>query len=129
MCCLLTWMSSNLHRIIFWWIMVVKNRVAKSAPDLKTTVFECSCIKCCSSSLKDDLEKESHNIRKPRLFFGLLGGFLIATTGHRKGVIINMTVKEVKTAEKTTRGCRVIRVSTNIKMKQVNTTCIYCLTT
>ncbi|KAM7390925.1 hypothetical protein PAMA_008906 [Pampus argenteus] len=58
----------------------------------------------------DDLAKEPHNIRKLRLFFGLLGGFLIATTGHRKGIIINMTVKEVKTAEKTTRGCRVIRV-------------------
>lgn len=40
-----------------------------------------------------------------------------------------MTVKEVKTAEKTARGCRVIRLSTNIRMKEVNTTCIYCLTT
>lgn len=107
----------------------MENRVAKSAPDLKATVFEHSCIKCRSSSLKDDLAKEPHNIRKRRLFFGLLGGFLIATTGHRKGVIINMTVKEVKTAEKTTRGCRVIRVSTNMKMKQVNTTWMYCLTT
>ncbi len=104
----------------------METRVAKSAPDLKATVFERSCVKCCFSSLKDDLEEEPHNIRK---LFGLLGGFLIATTGHRKGVIINMSVKEVKTAEKTTRGHRVIRVSTNIKMKQVNTTCICCLTT
>lgn len=125
MCCLLTWMSSSLYRIIVWWVMAVENRVAKSAPDLKVTVFLHSCIKCCSSSLKDDLAKEPHNLKKLRLFFGLLGGFLIATTGHRKGVITNMTVKEVKTAEKITRGYRVIRVSTNIKMKQVNTTCIY----
>ncbi|KAM7365210.1 hypothetical protein PAMP_016156 [Pampus punctatissimus] len=58
----------------------------------------------------DDLAKEPHNIRKLRRFFGLLGGFLIATTGHRKGLITNMTVKEVKTAEKTTRGYRVIRI-------------------
>ena len=47
-------------------------------------------------------------------------------TGHQKGVIINMIMKEVKTAEKTTNGCCVITLNTNIKMKQVNTTCIYC---
>ncbi|KAM7406703.1 hypothetical protein PAMP_001060 [Pampus punctatissimus] len=62
----------------------------------------------------DDLAKEPHNIRKLRRFFGLLGGFLIATTGHRKGVITNMTVKEVKTAEKTTRGYRVIRTKRHL---------------
>lgn len=80
MCCLLTWMSSSLYIIIVKWVKVVENRVAR---DLKVTVFLRSCIKCCSSSLKDDLAKEPHNIRKLRLFFGLLGGFLIATTGHR----------------------------------------------
>lgn len=58
MCCLLTWMSSSLYIIIVRWVKVVENRVAR---DLKVTVFLCSCIKCCSSSLKDDLAKEPHN--------------------------------------------------------------------
>ena len=40
--------------------MVVENRIGKSSPDLKATVFEHSCIECCSSSLKDDLEEDPH---------------------------------------------------------------------
>lgn len=51
------------------------------------------------------------------MFFGLLGGYIIAITGHRKGVVINMTTEEIETAEKTKGGARTIRVSTNMIKK------------
>lgn len=43
-------------------------------------------------------------------FYGLLAGFVICTTGHRRGVISNMTVDEVGTAEADGDGRRIIRV-------------------
>ncbi|XP_026016740.1 uncharacterized protein LOC113029683 [Astatotilapia calliptera] len=43
-------------------------------------------------------------------FYGLLAGFVICTTGHRRGVISNMTVEEVGTAEADGDGRRIIRV-------------------
>ncbi|CAI5658418.1 unnamed protein product [Oreochromis niloticus] len=43
-------------------------------------------------------------------FYGLLAGFVICTTGHRRGVISNMTVEEVGTAEADGDGQRIIRV-------------------
>ncbi|KAL4006322.1 hypothetical protein ACER0C_000174 [Sarotherodon galilaeus] len=43
-------------------------------------------------------------------FYGLLAGFVICTTGHRRGVISNMTVEEVGTAEADDDGRRIIRV-------------------
>ncbi|XP_019211339.1 uncharacterized protein LOC102079580 isoform X3 [Oreochromis niloticus] len=58
----------------------------------------------------DDLEKQPQNRTILKLFFGLLGGYLIAITGHRKGVVINMTTEEVEMAEKTKQGARIIRV-------------------
>ncbi|KAL7385251.1 hypothetical protein ABVT39_018329 [Epinephelus coioides] len=57
-----------------------------------------------------DLEKHPEDRACLKEFFGLLGGYIIATTGHRKGVVINMTTKEVKAAEKTKQGARNIRV-------------------
>ncbi|XP_078022173.1 uncharacterized protein LOC144462275 [Epinephelus lanceolatus] len=57
-----------------------------------------------------DLEKHPEDRACLKEFFGLLGGYIIATTGHRKGVVINMTTKEVKAAEKTKQGARIIRV-------------------
>ncbi|KAG7507767.1 hypothetical protein JOB18_043836 [Solea senegalensis] len=61
-----------------------------------------------SKSVK--LEKHPEDRACLKEFFGLLGGHIIATTGHRKGVVINMTTKEVKAAEKTKQGARIIRV-------------------
>ncbi|XP_026010597.1 uncharacterized protein LOC113013696 isoform X4 [Astatotilapia calliptera] len=58
----------------------------------------------------DYLEKQPQNRSIVKLFFGLLGGYIIAITGHRKGVIINMTTEEVDMAEKTKQGGRIIRV-------------------
>ncbi|XP_028428313.1 uncharacterized protein LOC114551467 [Perca flavescens] len=43
------------------------------------------------------------------LFFGLLSGYIVAVTGHRKGVVLNMTRKEVKAADKLKNGNRIIR--------------------
>ncbi|KAL7398601.1 hypothetical protein ABVT39_012021, partial [Epinephelus coioides] len=59
---------------------------------------------------RTDLEKHPEDRACLKEFFGLLGGYIIATTGHRKGVVINMTTKEVKAAEKTKQGARIIRV-------------------
>ncbi|GLD73208.1 uncharacterized protein AKAME5_002453300 [Lates japonicus] len=56
-----------------------------------------------------DIEKRPENRVKLKLFFGLLGGYIAAITGHRKGVVINMTTEEVETAEKTKEGARIIR--------------------
>ncbi|KAG7506554.1 hypothetical protein JOB18_008867 [Solea senegalensis] len=61
-----------------------------------------------SKSVK--LEKHPEDRACLKEFFGLLGGYIIATTGHRKGVVINMTTKEVKAAEKTKQGAHIIRV-------------------
>ncbi|XP_019211334.1 uncharacterized protein LOC102080074 isoform X1 [Oreochromis niloticus] len=58
----------------------------------------------------DYLEKQPQNRSIVKLFFGLLGGYLIAITGHRKGVVINMTTEEVEMAEKTKQGARIIRI-------------------
>ena len=68
-----------------------------------------------------DLEKHPENRARLKEFFGLLGGYIIAVTGHRKGVVINMTTKEVKEAEKTKQGARIIRVSANITTKAERT--------
>ncbi|XP_070767928.1 uncharacterized protein [Enoplosus armatus] len=58
-----------------------------------------------------DIEKRPENRAKLTLFFGLLGGYIIAITGQRKGVVINMTTEEIHTAEKTKKGARIIRVT------------------
>ncbi|KAF5880176.1 uncharacterized protein DAT39_023322, partial [Clarias magur] len=58
----------------------------------------------------DELEKRPTNRSALRLFFGFLAGYIIAITGHRKGVVINMTTEEVQTAEKAKDGARIIRV-------------------
>ncbi|KAF5879896.1 uncharacterized protein DAT39_023604 [Clarias magur] len=57
----------------------------------------------------DELEKRPTNRSALRLFFGFLAGYIIAITGHRKGVVINMTTEEVQTAEKAKDGARIIR--------------------
>ncbi|KAK2836093.1 hypothetical protein Q7C36_013962 [Tachysurus vachellii] len=62
------------------------------------------------AAILDDLEKQPENRPTLRIFFGFLGGYIIATTGLRKGVVISMTAKEVETAEKTKNGGRIIRV-------------------
>ncbi|XP_060752887.1 uncharacterized protein LOC132863861 isoform X2 [Tachysurus vachellii] len=62
------------------------------------------------AAMLDDLEKQPENRPTLRIFFGFLGGYIVATTGHRKGVVINMTTEEVETAEKTKNGGRIIRV-------------------
>ncbi|KAK3506416.1 hypothetical protein QTP70_015746 [Hemibagrus guttatus] len=58
----------------------------------------------------DDLEKQPENRAMLKLFFGFLSGYIIAITGHRKGVVINMTTEGVETAEKAKDGARIIRV-------------------
>ncbi|XP_030274543.1 uncharacterized protein LOC115582622 isoform X2 [Sparus aurata] len=57
-----------------------------------------------------ELEKHPEDRGSLKEFFGLLAGYIISTTGHRKGVVVNMTTKEVNEAEKTTQGARIIRV-------------------
>ncbi|XP_024153971.1 uncharacterized protein LOC112162389 [Oryzias melastigma] len=44
-------------------------------------------------------------------FFGLLGGYLVATTGLRTGVILNLSVAEMKNAKVTKDGGRIILIS------------------
>ncbi|KAF5880267.1 uncharacterized protein DAT39_023232, partial [Clarias magur] len=58
----------------------------------------------------DELEKRPTNRSALRLFFGFLADYIIAITGHRKGVVINMTTEEVQTAEKAKDGAPIIRV-------------------
>ena len=65
----------------------------------------------------DDLEQDPGNKALLNTFFGLLGGFLVATTGHRRGVLINMTIQEVNEAEQTRAGGRIIRVSKELELK------------
>ncbi|KAA8577637.1 hypothetical protein FQN60_016055, partial [Etheostoma spectabile] len=48
--------------------------------------------------------------KKQRMFFGLLSGYIVALTGHRKGVVLNMTRKEVQAADKLKNGRHIIRV-------------------
>ncbi len=74
-----------------------------------------------------DLERHPEDRARLKEFFGLLGGYIIATTGHRKGVVINMTTNEVKAAEKTKQGARIIRVSANIITKTERTQETYTL--
>lgn len=50
-------------------------------------------------------------------FFGLLGGYLVATTGLRTGVILNLSVAEMKNAKVTKDGGRIILVSFVFFMK------------
>lgn len=45
------------------------------------------------------------------MLFGFLCEYIIAIAGHQKGVVINMTTKEVETAEQTKNGAHIIRVS------------------
>nr|XP_046231486.1 uncharacterized protein LOC124051823 isoform X2 [Scatophagus argus] len=43
-------------------------------------------------------------------FYGLLAGFIVCTTGHRKGVVANMTVEEVTSAQCDASQQRIIGV-------------------
>ncbi|KAF1381122.1 hypothetical protein PFLUV_G00171240 [Perca fluviatilis] len=58
----------------------------------------------------DSLEKHPTDKKRQRMFFGLLSGYIVAVTGHRKGAVVNMTRKEVKAADKLKNGDRIIRV-------------------
>uniref|UniRef100_A0AAV2LWX4 Uncharacterized protein n=1 Tax=Knipowitschia caucasica TaxID=637954 RepID=A0AAV2LWX4_KNICA len=58
----------------------------------------------------DQLKSDPKSTWSLLRFFSLLGGYLIATTGHRKGVLVNMLVTELQEAVKVSRGRRVIRV-------------------
>ncbi|XP_036072604.1 uncharacterized protein LOC112155864 isoform X2 [Oryzias melastigma] len=44
-------------------------------------------------------------------YFGLVSGYLIATTGHRKGVLVNLTVKAVREAKAHQLGGRLVHIS------------------
>ncbi|XP_039667832.1 uncharacterized protein LOC120565842 isoform X2 [Perca fluviatilis] len=57
----------------------------------------------------EHLEKTPADKKRQRTFFGLLSGYIVVLTGHRKGVL-NMTRKEVKAAEKLKNGDCIIRV-------------------
>ncbi|KAK2829830.1 hypothetical protein Q7C36_017820 [Tachysurus vachellii] len=69
------------------------------------------------AAMLDDLEKQPENRPTLRIFFGFLGGYIVATTGHRKGVVINMTTEEVEKAEKTKNGGRIIRAKRQLGHK------------
>ncbi|KAK2829831.1 hypothetical protein Q7C36_017821 [Tachysurus vachellii] len=69
------------------------------------------------AAMLDDLEKQPENRPILRIFFGFLGGYIVATTGHRKGVVINMTTEQVETAEKTKNGGRIIRAKRQLGHK------------
>ncbi|KAJ7985049.1 hypothetical protein DPEC_G00361110 [Dallia pectoralis] len=56
------------------------------------------------------LEKKTEAKKHQRMFFGLLGGYIVAVTGHRKGVLLNLTRAEVKEADKQKNGDRIICV-------------------
>ncbi|XP_039678107.1 uncharacterized protein LOC120572755 [Perca fluviatilis] len=62
------------------------------------------------SAALDSLEKHPTDKKRQRMFFGLLSGYIVAVTGHRKGAVVNMTRKEVKAADKLKNGDRIIRV-------------------
>ncbi|XP_032365902.1 neurofilament light polypeptide [Etheostoma spectabile] len=62
------------------------------------------------SSVLESLEKRPAKKKKQRMFFGLLSGYIVALTGHRKGVVLNMTRKEVQAADKLKNGRHIIRV-------------------
>ncbi|XP_051237179.1 uncharacterized protein LOC127352652 [Dicentrarchus labrax] len=57
-------------------------------------------------------------VQNLEMFYGLLSGYIICTTGHRRGVVTNMTVREVLTAESASDGRRIIRVKEH-KTKEV----------
>ncbi len=46
--------------------------------------------------------------------YGLLVGFILCTTGHRKGAVTNMTVEEVTSAQFDSSERRIIRVRTSL---------------
>ena len=71
-------------------------------------------IKWSCYAFAEHLEKTPADKKRQRKFFGLLSGYIVALTGHRKGVVLNMTRKEVKAAEKLKNGDRIIRVSTTM---------------
>ncbi|KAJ8004379.1 hypothetical protein DPEC_G00135080 [Dallia pectoralis] len=60
------------------------------------------------------LVKASHHAwfieNAPARISAALGGYIVAVTGHRKGVLINLTRAEVKEADKLKNGDRIIRV-------------------
>lgn len=55
------------------------------------------------------LEREKSRAALERLY-GLLSGYIVCITGHRKGVITNVTVEEFAQAEEDELGRRIIRV-------------------
>lgn len=65
----------------------------------------------CSLAFTDKLEKQPKKRSALKLFFGFLAGYIIAITGHQKGVIINMTTEEVRTAENAIDGVHIICIS------------------
>lgn len=100
---------------LVWSLMVCVQSLY--GPQLKNVTITSLRIRCSSSGFTGYLEKHPSNRQTLNLFFGLLGGYIIAITGHRKGVVINMTREEVENAERTKTGDRIIRVSTNTIIK------------
>nr|XP_046231483.1 uncharacterized protein LOC124051823 isoform X1 [Scatophagus argus]XP_046231484.1 uncharacterized protein LOC124051823 isoform X1 [Scatophagus argus] len=65
-----------------------------------TTVSLCFTASLTQKPNKDKLDR----------FYGLLAGFIVCTTGHRKGVVANMTVEEVTSAQCDASQQRIIGV-------------------
>lgn len=59
----------------------------------------------------EELEDQPDDRRVLHLYFGFLSGYLVATTGHQKGVIVNITLEEVTTVQKTQNNAHIIRAS------------------
>lgn len=51
--------------------------------------------------------------------YGLLSGYIVCVTGHRKGVLTNLTVEEFATAEEGELERRIIRVRKCIKFRHI----------
>ena len=64
------------------------------------------------------LEREKSRAALERLY-GLLSGYIVCITGHRKGVITNVTVEEFAQAEEDELGRRIIRVRGCTKVQHV----------
>lgn len=70
------------------------------------------------------LEKLQHDERQLDLFFGLLGGVMIATSGHRPGVIMNLTMEEFQ-ASKGGKDGHAIFVSVVVVIVLFTFICLY----
>lgn len=75
------------------------------------SVLEEQCLTLNLSHYFTGTLERNPTVQNLEEFYGLLSGYIICSTGHRRGVVTNMTVMEVLTAESASDGRRLIRVS------------------